>query len=443
MRFAELLKGEAAQESALVGQYCFGLAKELWPINRSLTGPGVRQTLDILRRELPGLALHSVPSGSQILDWTVPDEWSVREAWIEDADGRRLVDFADNNLHLVGYSEPFEGWVERDVLERHLHSLPEQPLAIPYVTSYYRRDWGFCVSHEHRQMLGKGPFKVNIDSSLEPGQLDYGELVIPGESRKEVLLSTYVCHPSMANNELSGPVVATALGRWLAAQDRLKYTYRLIFVPETIGAIAYLSRKIDHLREHVIAGFLLTCLGDERSYSYVPSRASDTIADRVAQHVLKRIAPDYRKYTWLDRGSDERQFCAPRVDLPMASIMRSKYGEYPEYHTSLDTLGEVVTARGLQGGFDALHNAIHILENDIVTRTTVLGEPQLGKRGLYPTISTKHSVTEEVQTMMDVISYCDGRLSHFDIAEKLGLAFDRVQSICAPLMKAGLLEVVD
>jgi len=421
-----------------VGVWCFNLASELWPINRSITGGGVRSTLSILQRELPGLTIESVPSGTAAFDWKVPDEWNVREAYIEDRSGTRVVDFANNNLHLLGYSEPVDTQLPLNKLQQHLYSLPNHPEAIPYVTSYYKRRWGFCLSHEQRLQLKDGSYRVKIDADLAPGELNYGELIIPGESKNEIFISTYICHPSMANNELSGPVVTAALAKAIIEKSDRRYSFRFVFVPETIGSIVYLSRNIDVLKKRVIAGFNVTCIGDDRCYSFLPSRDGSTKVDIIAQHVLEHIDPSYKRYSWLDRGSDERQYCAPGVDLPVTTIMRSKYGEYPEYHTSKDTLGEVVTAAGLGGGYQALRAAIEILEEDFVPLITTLGEPQLGKRGLYPDLSVAGS-GDSVRDMMNAISFCDGQRTLFEIAQLINLPFEHVRRLIAPLVKAGLI----
>jgi len=421
-----------------VGNFCHRLAQDLFPICRSLTGPGVRETLAYLGQYLPGLTVHEVPSGTQAFDWTVPDEWIIRGGYITDESGQRIVDFKVHNLHVVGYSEPVDQWLDLEELDKHLYSLPDQPDAIPYITSYYSRRWGFCLTHKQRQTMKPGRYRVVIDSELKPGVLNYAELILPGQSEQEVLLSTYICHPSMANNELSGPVVTTALARWLISLENRRYTYRIVFIPETIGSILYLSRNMEHMKRHVVAGFNITCIGDDRTYSYLPSRAGNTVADRAALHVLQHIFPDFKRYTWLDRGSDERQYCAPGVDLPIATIMRSKYGEYPEYHTSLDDL-TLVTPSGLEGGFTALQQAIEVIENNLRLNITVFCEPQLGKRGLYPTLSTKES-GDQVRTMMNLISYCDGK-TLLEIAEIVGEPVSKLLEILKPLIKNGLIQV--
>lgn len=404
----------------MIGDEIYKFTKELWPINRSITGEGVRETLKKISTHLTKLEIKSVPSGTKVFDWEIPPEWHVREAYIISPEGNKICDFSINNLYLLGYSIPFRGRMKLEELQKHLHSLPEQPNAIPYITSYYEERWGFCLTQEQRDLLEDGEYEVVVNSKLFEGQLNYGELVLPGESDQEIFLSTYICHPSMANNELSGITVATYLAKWLSELKLRRYTYRFVFIPETIGSITYLSKNYIHLKKKVVAGFNISCVGDERSYSYLPSRNGNTISDKVAKHVLKWIDPGYTSYNWLDRGSDERQYCAPEIDLPIASILRTKYGQYPEYHTSLDNLDDVVTPKGLDGGYWALRRALELIENNNIYKVNVLCEPQLGKRGLYPTLSTKKSGSE-VKTIMNLLSFCDGEHSLIDIAEKINL----------------------
>jgi aminopeptidase-like protein len=427
-----------SEPSIATGERMHGWLRALFPICRSITGPGLRDTLAYLSRLLPEMKIHAVPTGTRAFDWVVPDEWTIREGWIEHEDGTRVVDFAEHNLHVVGYSQPVDRWLSHDELQPHLHSLPDQPDAIPYVTSYYQPRWGFCLTHRQREALRPGRYRAYIDSTLAPGQLNYGELVLPGRQRDEILLSTYVCHPSMANNELSGPVVTAALAQWLASLTDRRFTYRMVFVPETIGAIVYISRNLQALKANTIAGFVLTCLGDDRTYSYLPSRIGNTLVDRVALHVLKNFAPEFNKYTFLDRGSDERQYCSPGVDLPVCSVMRSMYATYPEYHTSLDD-PDLVTAEGLAGGYEVLRRCLEILEDNYVYRATTLCEPQLGKRNLYPQLSRSGSYDEETRLLKDVLAYCDGDHDLVALADKIQRPASDVAAACRRLRSAGLL----
>ena len=404
----------------MIGKEIHQFAKELWPINRSITGDGVRETLQRISKHLTRLSIKSVSSGTQVFDWIVPNEWNVKEAYIITPSGKKICDFSLNNLHLVGYSIPFKGTVSLNELKKHLYTIPDQPNAIPYITSYYEERWGFCLSQDQFNALESGNYKVVINSTLSKGELNYGELLIKGKSDKEIFLSTYICHPSMANNELSGIAVVTFLSKWLQEIDETNFSYRIIFIPETIGSIAYLSQNYKDMKNKIFAGFNVSCVGDNRSYSFLPSRNGNTISDLISKHVLKWIDPNFIEYSWLDRGSDERQYCAPGIDLPIASIFRTKYGSYPEYHTSLDDLDNVVTPQGLNGGYIALQQAIKAIENNKKYKVTILCEPQMGKRGLYPTLSTKKE-NEEIRLMMNFISLCDGKNSLLDIAEKLNV----------------------
>ena len=423
----------------MIGQDIHNFAKDLWPLNRSLTGEGNRKTLEKIKEILPELEICSVKSGTQVFDWEIPKEWQVNEAYILTPSGEKICDFSKNNLHLVGYSAPFNGEMKFSELKKHLYCLPEQPNAIPYITSYYNENWGFCISKNELDKLNDGIYKIVIDSEFIEGVLNYGELIIPGLKEKEVFLSTYICHPSMGNNELSGITVLTYLSKWIKELPNKNYTYRIVFIPETIGSIAYLSSNLDKMKKNVFVGFNVSCVGDERSYSYLPSRDGNTFSDKIAKHILKWIAPDFKNYSWLDRGSDERQYCSPGIDLPIASILRTKYGEYPEYHTSLDDLENVVTPKGLEGGFTALKKAIEIIENNLNYKIKVLCEPQMGKRGLYPNLSTK-KINEDTNLMMNFLSYCDGETSLLEIAEKINYPCWDLYQLIDKLVLNNLLE---
>lgn len=417
----------------------YAWATELFPICRSLTGHGVRLTLRYLQKLLPDLRLIEVPSGTRAFDWEVPPEWNVREAYLLGPDGRRVLDFQDHNLHLLGYSVPVDRELTLDELQPHLYSLPDKPDAIPYVTSYYERRWGFCLTHNQRQRLQPGTYRAVIDATLQPGSLTYAELRIPGETDDEILLSTYVCHPSMANNELSGPVVTTALARWLAELPSRRYSYRIVFVPETIGSIVYISRHLEALRRNVKAGFVINCVGDTRDTSFVPSRRGDTLADRVALHVLRHYAPSFTPYTFRHRGSDERQYCSVNVDLPVAQICRSKYHEYPEYHTSLDDLS-FISPEGLGGSFALYQKALSILEANHYYRTTICCEPQLGRRGLYPAVSPRGGPkTGDLRILKDLLAFADGSLDLIDLADAACAPADACIPLIQRLLNEGLL----
>lgn len=430
-------------DPASAGTGAYELATELFPICRSITGPGVRQTLGIIQRELPELAIVEVPSGTKCFDWVVPDEWTINEAFVERSDGVRVIDFASNNLHVVNYSRPIDAILSLEDLQPYLHSIPEMPDAVPYVTSYYNERWGFCLSHTARKALKPGKYRVKIDSRIDSGSLTYGEIILAGSSNKEVFLSTYVCHPSMANNELSGPVVTIALLKWLRSLPNRKYTYRAVFIPETIGSLVYLSRNLSQMKASIVAGFNVTCVGDERQYSYLPSRCGDTLADRAAIHALdNHVGPSgYHPYTFLDRGSDERQYCSPGVDLPIATIMRTKYGDYPEYHTSLDDL-HLVTQSGLAGSIEVLAKAITALECNATYRSTTLGEPQLGRRGLYPTLGTRTGSTS-VRATMNILAYSDGLHDLLKISNMLKIPIWELEPIAEQLVAHGLLVEIN
>jgi len=418
------------------GALMYKWATELFPINRSITGDGVRQTLNYIKKIIPELQINEVPSGTQCFDWTIPKEWNCNTGYIITPNGDKICNFSINNLHIVGYSTPVDMDIEYEELIEHLYYLEEQPNAIPYITSYYKERWGFCLKYEDFKQLEKGIYKVKIDSKLENGSLTYGEVLIPGKIDKEIFLSTYVCHPSMANNELSGPVVTTALVNFIKNMKNRKYSYRIVFIPETIGSICYLSRNIDTMKQNIIAGFNINTIGDDRAYSFIPTRYGNTLSDKVSKHILKDIK--YIEYSYIDRGSDERQYCAPGVDLPIATICRTKYGEYPEYHTSLDDL-TVISPTGLYGGYDKLKQAIILLEKNEKYKVNVLCEPQLGKRGLYPTISTKSS-GEIVRDMMNFIAYADGNNDLIDIANIINTKAEDLYEIIEKLIEVNLIN---
>ena len=442
---------------ATAGQTLHQWASDLWPLNRSLTGQGVRDTLAYLQRLLPDLTQHAIATGSQVFDWQIPQEWHCEDAYIITPSGQKICQFKMHNLHVIGYSEPVNKTVSLAELKAHLHTLPNRPDAIPYVTSYYQRNWGFCLTHRQYLTLEPGDYQVVIDSKLFDGVLNFADVVIKGQTEQEILLSTNICHPSMANNELSGLVMVAGLAKWLSEQANLHYTYRLLFLPETIGAITYLSQHKDYLIDNVVGGYQIICCGDERAYSINASPYGDNISDTIAIECLKQRG-QFDRYSFLSRGSDERQYCAPHIRLPIASICRSKYAIYPEYHNSDDDLIHVVTAKGLQQTFELLHDCIQAFETQRPSNTRsqcltkhpvkpgnpqiqVFCEPQLGKRGLYDSLADGNHPLYGITSRMviNVITYCDGANSVEQIATLIGLSQQQVIAIIDQLETQGLI----
>ncbi|MFH2058478.1 MAG: DUF4910 domain-containing protein [Pseudomonadota bacterium] len=416
----------------------FNLLKQLFPICRSITGEGVRKTLSILQGEIP-IKIHEIPTGTKVFDWEIPKEWNIRDAWIKDHSGNRIIDFQKNNLHIVNYSIPFEGELTLAELQKHLYSLPEQPDAIPYVTSYYNDNWGFCLKDSHRTQLRDDTYKIKVDSSLDQGHLTYADLLIKGKSDQEILFSTYICHPSLANNELSGPVLTAFIAKELIKQKNLNYSYRFVFIPETIGSIAYISQHLNHLKEYVIGGWIVTCVGLPGKFTYLKGHKEDTITERVSLKTLKSSGKIFEIRSFLDRGSDERQFCSPGVDLPIGSLMRTKYGEYPEYHTSLDNL-ECITEKAMEESFDVYMDCIKTFEKLKVYRPNVICEPQLGRRGLYRDISTKKMLNQDIIVLKNFLSYCDGFHETEWIADKINIPIQELKNIISILLKEKLIR---
>jgi aminopeptidase-like protein len=416
---------------------------ELFPLNRSLSGNGNRETLRILKAIVPNLKVFETEVGYQAYDWRVPEEWNISEAYIESSDGRRIAQFSENNLHVVGYSIPVDKFVSKDELLDHLYFSDALPNAIPYVTSYYAKNWGFCISKRAFDELGEGPFRVFIDSEFKDramgGSLSFGEIFFEGQSKQEVIFSTYICHPSMANNELSGPVISIALARFLS-HKKMHYSYRFLFLPETIGALIFLHKNLSALRSNCIAGVVLTCLGDNGSFSYIPSRLGNNYSDRMMRQTFKKRNEAFQQYSWLERGSDERQFCSPGVDLPFCSITRSKYGTYPEYHTSLDDMN-FVSPEALEGSFDLLKNFIFEIESNRVPKAKVYGEPHLSPRGLYPTVSSVDNFSHKAQDLLNALSFMDGNHTLEDIGNACGLAPQSLMEIIRLLILEDLIEI--
>ncbi len=413
------------------------LLERLYPICRSITGDGVRRTLEVLG-ELAPLEVHEVPSGTAVFDWTVPDEWNIRDAWIKDPAGEKIVDFRRHNLHLLNYSEPVQGTFELEELETHLYSLPDQPRLIPYRTSYYQRTWGFCLPHELRQRLAPGRYEVRIDSTLEPGHLTYGECLLAGASEEEVLISCHVCHPSLANDNLSGMAVAAFLARRLAAAER-RWSYRFLFIPGTIGSITWLARNRRRARR-VRAGLVAANLGDRGRFHYKRSRRGDAEIDRAAVQALRDAGEEFEVEAFVPFGYDERQYCSPAFDLPVGSLTRTPWGRYPEYHTSADDLGFVDDA-ALERSLELYFEVTRILEgNRRYLNLEPHGEPQLGKRGLYASVGGGDEGREAQLALLWVLNLSDGEHDLLAIAERSGLSFARLRRAADRLLEAGLLR---
>lgn len=389
----------------------------LWPICRSITGNGLRESLAIIKELIP-IELTEVPTGTQVFDWTIPKEWNIKDAYILTPDGKKICSLGENNLHVINYSVPVNREMSFEDLRGHLRYIEEMPDAIPYVTSYYKENWGFCMSYNDFVKLPKeGMYKVVIDSTLENGHLTYGDYLLKGDSDREVLFSTYLCHPSMANNELSGPLVQAFLYHKIAALPKRKYSYRFLFAPETVGVIAYLHRYGQHLKEKLDAGYVLTCCGDTGDFVYKQSKHIHSLADRVAKHVLKHNAIPYSVIPFSVGGSDERQYCSPGFNLPVGSLTRSMYQRYKEYHTSLDNKN-FISFEAMEKTVDTYFEFVKALElNDQYVNTIPYCEPQLGKRGLYPASVNPEESREAVHNRMHLLSYADGEHDLIEIAE--------------------------
>lgn len=452
-------------DQKVLGDSMYKLADRLFPICRSITGAGVRETFSILKEYIPDLKLYEVPTGTKVMDWTVPKEWKIEEAYLEDENGSRIVDYKVNNLHVLGYSTPVDEWMSLEELTPHIYTLKDQPELIPYVTSYYKERWGFAMTQRMKDSLKSGKYHAVIKSELFDGSLTYGELIIPAshtagpgqadDETKEIFFSTYICHPSMANNECSGPSVMAHLVAYIKGMRDRKYSYRIVFVPETIGAITYLSKNLNEMKKNIIAGFNITCVGDDRTYSIVHSRYGNTLADKVLTDVLKEHAPEFDDYSYLKRGSDERQYQAPGVDIPLVCFCRSKYHVYPEYHTSGDNMS-IVSPEGFYGAFTVMRKCIDKLEamgevepcsvnraelKKGCYKVTCLCEPQLGKRGLVPTMSSKETY-QETLAMKDVLAYADGTHDIEELAKIIEQPVEVVIKVVEQLFDAGLLKAV-
>jgi aminopeptidase-like protein len=430
---ADLTRGIDTGE---LGSKMFRFMEELFPICRSITGDGIRETLDRISKRIP-LELHEVATGTEVLDWTIPKEWNIRQAFIKDPNGRSVIDLRDHNLHVVSYSVPVNGRMPLSQLREHIHTLPDQPDLIPYRTSYYSETWGFCMQHNLLQQLAEGEYEVLIDSSLEPGSMTFGECLVPGASEDEVLVSCHCCHPSIANDNLSGIALATELAEHLLTLP-LRYSYRFLFIPGTIGSIAWLALNEDRV-DRIKHGLVVTCVGDVGGPTYKRSRRGDAMIDRAAAHVLARSGQPYRIVDFSPYGYDERQYCSPGFNLPVGSLMRTPNGEYSEYHTSADNL-DFVDPRSLADSLSLYLKVLDILENDSTfLNLRPRGEPQLGKRGLYPAVGGQ-GTESELMARLWVLNLSDGDHSLLDISERAQFPFDTIKDAAQLLLDGGLLK---
>ncbi len=413
----------------------------LWPICRSITGNGLRESFRILSDIIP-LKLTEVPSGTAVFDWVIPNEWNINDAYVITPEGKKICDFKINNLHVVNYSTPVNQEISYEELTKHLYTLERLPEAIPYITSYYREKWGFCLSKKEFDTLPKtGTYKVVIDSELKAGALTYGDCVLKGETSEEILFSSYLCHPSMANNELSGPLVLSFLYRLIASMPRRRYTYRFVIAPETIGTIAFLSNNKENVLKHVKAGYVLTCCGTNKSFVFKKSRQENSVADEVALHVLKHSGKTYSAIPFDPLGSDERQYCSPGFNLPVGSLMRSKYHEYPEYHTSLDNK-QLVSFDAMNETIDLYFSIARALElNRYYENTIRFCEPNMGKRGLYEDLSGALTMPQQLSTRMRLINYMDGKTSLLEFCERYNLNILDLDSEIELLIQKGVLAL--
>ncbi len=420
------------------GERVYSLISELFPITRSITGEGVRESLQIIKRYLPDLKIESIPSGEKVLDWQIPNEWNIKDSWIKDPDGKIIVDFHENNLHVMGYSLPVSGTMTLDKLKPRLYTLPDHPDYIPYRTSYYNPDWGFCMTQNLLDTLKPGNYEVLIDSEIKPGFLNYGELYLPGETDQEFLLSCYICHPSMANDNLSGVGLLTEIAKFLKQKEN-HYSYRFLFIPETIGSITWLSKNRNNV-EKIKFGLVATCLGDPGNFTYKKSRQGIAEIDRIAEYVLRNAGYPFIIEDFFPLGSDERQYCSPGFNLPVGSLMRSRYSKFKEYHTSADNL-DFIIPKALGETFRSYMKVIEIAERNFkYENLKPYGEPVLGKRGLYRNERVQADFPDIQQAYLWVLNFSDGNHDLLDIAEKSGLSFDIIAEAATILEKHDLLK---
>jgi len=424
----------------LTGQKILKIIKKLFPINRSITGDGNRKSLKIIKEIIPKIKIIEYKSGSKVFDWKIPPEWNIKDAYVTDNNDKKIIDFKDNNLHLLGYSTPINKIINKNELLKHLHTDSVDKNAIPYVTSYYKKNWGFCVTENFKKKLKGNSFKVFIDSSFKKnGSLTLGELILKGKSKKEIIISCNICHPSLVNNELSGPTLLSFLSKYIS-QKKNFYTYRILFVPETIGMISYLNKNLIKIKKNFVAGFHLTCIGDNGKFSMIESKYANSLSDKIAKDILKSRRNKIHKFT--ECGSDERQYNYPGINLPVVTLTRTKFGDFKEYHTSKDNL-KMVSPKSLEESFlfvKDLFQRIEKTSKDYRVYSTTKCEPFLSKRGLYRSISKKN-VSSYKRYMFNILYYGDGlRISQ--ISEILGEDTKIILKIAKKLEKFKIIKLI-
>jgi aminopeptidase-like protein len=429
----------------MISNKYYRFAKEdLFKLPRSLTGKGTEKTLIKIKKKFPNLKINKIKSGTKIFDWKIPDEWNIKKAYVIDKYKNKIIDFSKNNLHIIGYSSPVKKIINKDELLKKINTLPNRPNSIPYITSYYKKNWGFCAPHNLKKEINKNykkndKFEIVIESSFnKKGFLKYGEYYIRGKSKREVLISTYICHPSMANNELSGPIVSMSLMDYFS-KKKLNKSLRFLFIPETIGSLTFIKKNFKKIKKNFLAGFNLTCLGDERMYSCMLSKYNNSVSDEALLAAYKKRKINYKIFSFLDRASDERQYNSPGIDLPFTSVFRSKYHEYPEYHTSDDDF-TIVTKNGINGSFKLVKTAIEIIQKNIYPISKFLGEPMLSKRGLYSFISKKDS-WKSARGLLDILQFSDGRNSIEKISKYTNIKRSKLNNYIKILKKFNLIEI--
>ena len=424
------------------GRLIFKWAKDLFPLHRSITGKGTDKTLSYLNNVIGNLKIHKIKSGSKIFDWKVPKVWEINKAYIKDQKGKKIVDYDLSNLHIVGYSIPFKGLISFDKLNKNLYSIPNQKNAIPFITSYYRKKWGFCISQNERKKLKKKEkYEVFIDSKFKNGHLKYGEFYKRGKVETEIVFSTNICHPSLGNNELSGILIATALCKYIQEIDNY-YSYRIVFVPETIGALCFLKKNYKNLKK-IKAGFVLSCLGDDKNYSLIHSPYKNTFADKVSKFNYEYNKYKFKSFSYLNRGSDERQYCSPKFNLPFCTLCRTKFGDYKEYHTSLDNL-DFITSKALEKSFLMIKSLISIIEANKTYVTNIFGEPFLTKYNLKDEVSGYNKpLNLKTKVIIDFISYSNGKNDLIDISNYIKKDFKYLCEISKKIEKLKIIKQVN